>query len=85
MGENTRLWELLTEANPDRNSVPMQDRQIYKQILIQSNAHRVIVLPVRSKRAKVLNIDGLFHHRFQTQKKFLGNRYNNNVAEKYFL
>ena len=44
----------------------------------------VIALLVRSKRAKVLNIDGLFHHCFQTQKKFLGNRYNNNVAGKIF-
>ena len=35
------LCELLTEANPDRNSVTMQDRQTYKQILIQSNALRV--------------------------------------------
>jgi len=28
------LWELLTEANPDRNSVSIQDKQTYKQILI---------------------------------------------------
>ena len=34
------LWELLTKASPDRNSVSMQDKQAYKQILIQSNAHR---------------------------------------------
>jgi len=39
------LWELLTEANPDRNSVTMQDRQTYKQILIQSNGHRVSYSP----------------------------------------
>jgi hypothetical protein len=39
------LWELLTEANPDRNSVTMQDRQTYKQIIIQSNAHRVSYSP----------------------------------------
>ena len=44
----------------------------------------VIALLVRSKRAKVLNIDGLFHLCFQTQKKFLGNRYINNVAGKFF-
>jgi len=39
------LWELLTEANPDRNSVTMQKRQTYKQIQIQSNAHRVNYSP----------------------------------------
>jgi hypothetical protein len=39
------LWKLLTEANPDRNSVSMQDKQAYKQILIQSNAHRVNYSP----------------------------------------
>jgi hypothetical protein len=39
------LWELLTETNPDRNSVTMQDRQAYKQILIQSSAHRVRYSP----------------------------------------
>jgi hypothetical protein len=48
MGENTRLhevWELLTEANPDRISVTMQDKQTYKQILIKSNSHRVNYSP----------------------------------------
>jgi hypothetical protein len=32
------LWELLNKANPDRNSVSMQDKQAYKKILIQSTA-----------------------------------------------
>ena len=39
------LWELLTKASPDRNSVSMQDKQAYTQILIQSNAHRVNYRP----------------------------------------
>ena len=35
------LWELLAKSKPDRNLVTLQDRQAYKQILLQSNAHRV--------------------------------------------
>jgi hypothetical protein len=35
------LWELLTKTRPDINMVTPQDRQTYKQILIQSNARRV--------------------------------------------
>jgi len=33
------LWELLNKAKPDKNAVTFQDR--HKQILLQSNAHRV--------------------------------------------
>jgi hypothetical protein len=35
------LWELLTKARPDINMVTPQDKQAYKQILIQNNAYRV--------------------------------------------
>jgi hypothetical protein len=35
------LWELLTKARPDINMVTPQDKQAYKQILLQSNAHKV--------------------------------------------
>jgi hypothetical protein len=35
------LWELLTKARPDINMVTPQDKQAYKQIFIQSNAHTV--------------------------------------------
>jgi len=27
------LWELLTKSNPDKNTVTIQDRQAYKEIL----------------------------------------------------
>ena len=46
---------------------------------------QLIILLVRSRQTKFLNIDGLFHHCFQTQKTFLGNRYNNNVSGKHFF
>ena len=39
------LWELLTQSRPDKNVVTYQDRQAYKQILLQSNAHRVNYSP----------------------------------------
>ena len=32
------LWELLKKSKPD-NAVSIQDKQAYKQILLQSNAH----------------------------------------------
>jgi hypothetical protein len=35
------LWELLTKSRPDKETVTNQDRQSYKQMLLQSNAHRV--------------------------------------------
>ena len=34
------LWELLTKTKPDKNAVTIQNRHAYKQILLQSNAHR---------------------------------------------
>ena len=39
------LWELLTKSSPDKNMVTLQDRQTYKQILTQSNAHRINYSP----------------------------------------
>jgi hypothetical protein len=39
------LWELLTKARPDINMVTPQDKEAYKQILIQSNAHKVNYSP----------------------------------------
>jgi len=54
------LWELLTEDNPDRNSVSMQDKQAYKQILIQSNAHIVNYSP----SGKIKANKGLKYSRF---------------------
>ena len=35
------LWQLLTKSKPDRNVASVQDKKAYKQILLQSNAHRV--------------------------------------------
>jgi len=32
------LWELLAKSKPDKNVVTFQDRQAYKQILLESNA-----------------------------------------------
>jgi hypothetical protein len=34
------LWELLSKSKPDKNLVTLQERQAYKQILLQSNARR---------------------------------------------
>jgi len=39
------LWELLTKSKPDKNAVTFQDKQTHKQILLQSNAHRVNYSP----------------------------------------
>jgi hypothetical protein len=39
------LWELLTQARPDMNMVTPQDKEAYKQILVQSNAHKVNYSP----------------------------------------
>jgi len=39
------LWELITQSRPDKNLVTHQDRHAYKQILLQSNAHRVNYSP----------------------------------------
>ena len=45
------LWELLTKSRPDKDMVTLQDRQTYKQILTQSNAHRVNYSPTGRIRA----------------------------------
>lgn len=45
------LWELLTKSRPDKNVVTLQDKQAYKQILLQSNAHRVDFSPTGKIRA----------------------------------
>jgi hypothetical protein len=49
------LWELLTKLRPDNTMITLQDRQAYKQILIQSNAYRVNYSPSgRIKTNKIL-------------------------------
>jgi hypothetical protein len=39
------LWELLAKLKPDKILVTLQDKQAYKRILLQSNAHRVNYSP----------------------------------------
>jgi hypothetical protein len=46
------LWELLTKSRPVKNMVTLQDRQAYKQILLQTNMHRVNYSPTGRIRAK---------------------------------
>ena len=57
------LWELLAMSQPDRTLVSMQDKQAYKQILLQSNALRVNYGP----SGKTMANKGLKHTRFITQ------------------
>ena len=57
------LWELLTQSRPDKNAVTFQDRQAYKQILLQSNAHRVNYSP----SGKIKANKGLKYTRFISQ------------------
>ena len=57
------LWELLAKSKPDKNLVTLQDRQAYKQILLQSNAHRVNYSPTGRIRAN----KGLKYTRFISQ------------------
>lgn len=45
------LWELLSKSQPDKNLVTLQDKQAYKRILLQSNAHRVNYSPTGRIRA----------------------------------
>jgi hypothetical protein len=45
------LWELLSSSKPDKDLVTLHDRQTYKQILLQSNAHRVNYSPTGKIRA----------------------------------
>jgi hypothetical protein len=72
------LWESWTRSKPDKNAVYIQDRQAYKQIFLQSNAHRVKYNPrVRSKQTGLLNIRDSFRNCLLTRTKFLGDRFNN--------
>ena len=57
------LWELLTESQPNRNLVIMQNRQAYKQILLHSNAHRINY----SLSGKIKVNKGLKYTRFISQ------------------
>ena len=57
------LWELLTQSRPDKNVVTHEDRQAYKQILLQSNAHRVDYSP----SGKIKAYKGLKYTRFISQ------------------
>lgn len=57
------LWELLTKSKPDKNAVTFQDKQTYKQILLQSNAHRVNYSPTGKIKAN----KGIKYTRFISQ------------------
>jgi hypothetical protein len=57
------FWELLTQSRPDKNVVTNQDRQAYKQILLQSNAHRVNYSP----SCKIKANKGIKYTRFISQ------------------
>ena len=60
---NTGSLELLVKSKPDKNLVILHDRQAYKQILLQSNAHRVNYSPSGRIRAN----KGLKYARFISQ------------------
>jgi len=53
----------LTKSKPDKNAVTIQDRQAYKQILLQSNVHTVNCSPT----AKIKVNKGLQYTRFIPQ------------------
>jgi hypothetical protein len=57
------LWELLTKSKPDKNAVTLQGKQAYKQILPQSNAHRVNYSPTGKIKAN----KGIKYTRFISQ------------------
>ena len=57
------LWKLLTLSRPDKNVVTNQDRQAYKQINLQSNAHRVNYSP----SGKIKANKGIKYTRFISQ------------------
>ena len=57
------LWELLTKSKPDKYADTIQDRQAYKQILLQSNANRVNYSPTGKIKAN----KGLKYTRFISQ------------------
>jgi len=54
------LCELLTKSRPDKNAVTFQDKQAYKQILLQSIAHIVNYSPT----GKIKSNKGLKYTRF---------------------
>jgi hypothetical protein len=54
------LWELLTKTNPNKSIVTPQDIEVYKQILLRSNAHRVNYSP----RGKIRSNRGFKYTRF---------------------
>jgi hypothetical protein len=71
------LWELLSRSKPDKDLVTLHDRQTFKQILLQSNAHRVNYSPTgKIRQIKDLNIRSLFRDCLPNVK-YLGNLYNN--------
>ena len=53
-------WELLNKFQPDENLVTLQDRQAYKQILLQPNALRFNCSPTGKIKAN----KGLYYRRF---------------------
>jgi len=57
------LWKLLTKSKHDKNAVTFQDKQTYKQILLQSNAHRVNYSPTGKVKAN----KGIKYTRFISQ------------------
>jgi len=66
------LWELLTKAKADKNAVTIHNRQAYKQILLQSNAHSVNYSPTGKIRAnKGLKYTRYFSQLFTDKKEVL--------------
>ena len=70
------LWELLTETRPDKNVITHQYRQEYRQIMVQSNVHRVnYSLSSKIKANKGLKYTrATFRNSLKTQRTCLGNR-----------
>ena len=68
------LWELLTQSRPDKNVVTFQYRVAYKQILLQSNAHRINYSPSgKIKANKGLKYTLFISQLFTDKRKCLGN------------
>jgi len=62
--------ELLTKSKSDKNAVTFQDRQGYKQILLQSNAHMVNYSPAgKIKANKCLKYRQFITRLFTDNKK----------------
>jgi hypothetical protein len=57
------LWELLTKSKPDKNALAFQDKQTYKQTILQSNVHRVNY----SQTGKIKANKGIKYTRFISQ------------------